>query len=495
MSEASTSEMAAFRAVPGWPSVCSGCLTMPSLRRPRALVVALTFIVAFLARPAAAGDASYGGIAAVTPDGRYFAVFQDTDGGFGSCGLTTVPPKPGYDPPGPLLVTATCAADGRGLDPVERWRWARRVPQLANLRSFRRDQAKDAPVRFARDGTTRLLRLEVLQGDQWLPVLADDSGGLTEVPLELRGGSPEITDTSTWSYVSGYVRADSGSLIRLYHDTNLISWDQVLVVSDAEALEVTKRFEHEAALASAATALLRAEHAAHTGVFIATPAGPINRRDRRRNRAAAAREVVRSWERAAAFRALRKDDVRDALWLIAFVDHPVRRLEALRWYVGLGESDRNGAASVLAELDGDVDTAWLASYLRAARDPLWKLPDVAGTILTDASLRDLSDENIRWLHLAQWAAQGGYRFDDPWIASYFAQFPWYCPLPKNTWAARRLRVSKNPDAGLLQMDRPSTPAGATPESLQAILRAERARGMSPPRLIGAPHELSARPRE
>jgi len=487
--------MTVFRGDTGWPSSCFAYLAMPSRHRPRALVIALTALLAVLARPAAAGNASYGGIAAVTPDGRYFAVFQDTDGGYASCGLTTVPPKPGYDPPGPLLVTAGCLSDGRSLAPLERWKWAQHAPQVANLRAFRRDQAKDAPVRIARDGTTRLRRLEVQQGSQWLPILADDSGGLTEVPLELRHGSPEITDRSTWSFVSGYVRVDSGSLIRLYHDTNLISWDQALVVSDAEAREVTKRFEHEAALASAATAALRAQHAARTGVFIATPAGPINQRDRKRNRAAAAREVVRSWERAAAFGALRKDDVRDALWLIAFVDHPVRRLEAFRWYVGLRENDPNGAATILTELDGDSDTAWLSTYVRAARDPLWKLPDVAGSILTDASLRELSDANIRWLHLAQWAAQGGYRFDDPWIAGYFAQFPWYCPIPKNTWAARRFRVSKDPDAALLHMELPSTPAGATRESLQAILRAERARGMSPPALTGAPHELSARARE
>jgi hypothetical protein len=328
-----------------------------------------------------------------------------------------------------------------------------------------------------------------------LPILADESGGLTEVPLELRYGSPELTDTSTWAYVSGYVRVDSGSLIRLYHDTNLLSWDEVLVVSDAEALLVTKRFEREAALAAAATARLRAEHAARTGVFIATPAGPINQRDRRRKRAAAAREVVRGWERAAAFGALRADHVRDALWLIAFIDHPVRRLEALRWLEGLRATDPNGAAAVLAELEREPDTAGLAAQLTTARDPLWKLPDVAGTILTDADLQNLSDEDLRFLHLAQWAAQGGYRFDDPWAAAYFAQFSWYCPIPKYAWAGRRLRLAKDPDASLLTADRPSTPAGASPESLQAILRAERARGMSPPRLMTAPRNVVAPPRD
>jgi hypothetical protein len=452
---------------------------MLPLRLRAALACIGASLCAIVPRPAAAGNASYIGVAAVTVDGNYYAVFQDTDGVYGSCGLTRVAPKPSYEPPRPFVVGVACL-NGYELLPFERWVWARRVPELGLLHAFRRDQAQGAPVRIVRDRDTRVLRVELLLSGRWFPIRADDSGGVTEWPVELRYGSPEMTDTSNWAGISGYVHTGSTSLIRLYRDQRLLSWDEVLVVPDADVPDVAGRFERARRPAAAATARLRTDYAARAGVFIDTPAGPQNRRARKRNRAAAAREVLRQWEQAAAFGVLGARATRDALWLSTWLDVPARRLEAFRWYEGLAERDAPGAAAILSELEQDADTAWLAVHLKGARDPLWKLPDVAGGVLTDAELTPLSDEDLRWLHRAQWAAQGGYRFADAAIQAYFSEFTWYCPQPKGVWARRRSRLKKDPDRSLLQMERAAAPSGASKESLQAILRAERARGMSPP---------------
>ena len=446
-----------------------------------ALAVGAATVCAVVPRPAAAGNASYIGVAAVTLDGKYYAVFQDSDGRYGSCGLTRTAPKPSYEPPGPLSVGATCTS-GDELLPFERWAWARSVPELGRLQPFRRAQAADAPVRIALERDTQVRRIELLQDGRWFPILADDSGGVSEWPSELRYGSPEMTDTTNWASISGYVHAGSTSLIRLYRAERLLSWDEVLIVPDAEVPDVAARFERLRRPAAEATSQLRVAHAARTGVFVDTPAGPLNRRARKRNRAAAAREIVRQWERAAAFGVLDAAATRDALWLSAWLDVPARRLEAFRWYEGLRERDAAGAAAIVTELERDPDTAWLSAHLKAARDPLWKLPDVAGNVLTDADLANLTDDGVRWLHLAQWAAQGGYRFADRAIQAYFTQFPWYCPQPQDEWARRRWRLQKDPDASLLQMDHVARPSGASKASLQAILRAERARGLERPSL-------------
>jgi len=445
--------------------------------------VALAVLVGSSTRPALAGNASYIGVAAVTEDGSHFAVFQELDGSLGSCGLTQVPPTPSFDAPARLIVTASCL-DGAGqLLPVTRWKWQRRIPQVAALRAFHRDQVSGVPVRLSMDRDTRVGKIEVFQQGRWFPVLADESGGLTEVPLELRYGSPEWTSTSNWAKITGFVRLDSGYLIRLWRAERLLYWDEVLIISDLDASNVAARLNHVRQKAAALTQQLRVRRERRSDVFIATPAGPINQIVRKRNRAAAARVGVRLWENAAAYGALSASDVRDALWLLAWIDAPTRRLEALRWYLGLRDQNANAADAILLELDKDAETAWLAAHLRSARDPLRNLPDVAGTLITDAALRGVSDEQLRWLHLAQWAAQGGYRFEDQSVHEYFAQFPWYSPIPASDWPRWKSKsFLENPDARLLMMDRAATPSGAIKESLEAVLRAERARGLSPPTL-------------
>jgi hypothetical protein len=452
-------------------------------RRKRAMLVALAGWM--LSQPAAAGSATHIGVVGITPDGRYFAEFQQTDGLVRSCWLTTRAPTPNDDSTSASLANAACLDSEERLLPLARWKWSRTHPQIRALRPFSDDPMAGAPVRMTTDIDTRVRRIELLHQGSWYPIMADDSGGVSEAPADLRYASPALTDTSDWRALTGFLRVGDGYLIRFWRSKELRSWDEVVVISDRAVSDTSSRFAAARAKAADLTKRLREQHAARAGIFIDTVAGPINPMVRNRKRAAAAREGVRLWEMAASFGQFGAAEVRDVLWLFAWLDLPSRRLEALRFYLRLRDRDESGAESIVRELAAEPVTAWLATHLRTARDPLRGLPDVAGPVITDAALVGLSAEQLRVLHLAQWAAQGGYRFQDPKLQQYFEQFPWYAPIGKQEfrrWWTKEFRA--NPDARLLRMDHCARPSGACKASLEAILRAERALGSSPPALCG-----------
>lgn len=86
-------------------------------------------------------------------------------------------------------------------------------------------------------------------------------------------------------------------------------------------------------------------------------------------------------------------------------------------------------------------------------------------------------DQLHWLHRALWAFRGQYRFSDPKVAAYFALHPTYSPMSERRW--RKLTAdpafAHDPDAPLVGQFKGNP-------SLDAITRAERARGIGKPAL-------------
>ncbi|MFZ5890103.1 MAG: hypothetical protein ACOY0T_03465 [Myxococcota bacterium] len=446
--------------------------------------------------PAYAGNGAAIGILAATPDGAYAAVFRDNGGVVEEkfCGLAKTPPSPRPEPDfgdvETLLVRANCT-NGSQVLPYAAWKWSKRTPEVNALIPFDPyDPSKaSASVRIHRDRDTQLLRIELSHQGRWFPIRADESTGIAEVPLEQRYGAPETSVTTNWLSIAGLVHTNNRYLIRLQHNSSITWWDELIVIPDSIISDLPARFQAARDAAERATRAVREHRRNQTGPFRPPPKKPTGTKKyahlQRRN--TAVRQALLAWEQAHAFAptpaAFSVTDLAQTLWLLAWLDAPTRRLEAHRLFTSFSEHDPNAARALLADLKTDPDTIPLASYLETAHDPLRNLPEVAHHTLTDAELAPLTNDQIRWLHLAQWAAQGCYRFDDPALERYFSQFPWYAPIPKRAWRIRRAQpYMKNPDAPLLRAERPAVPSGATKESLEAILRAEKARGMNPPTL-------------
>lgn len=127
-----------------------------------------------------------------------------------------------------------------------------------------------------------------------------------------------------------------------------------------------------------------------------------------------------------------------------------------------------------------------AAHLQTRHDPLRRLPaiqDCGGNRLSEASLQNLSDEELSWLHRAQWAARGSYRFSDPKVQAYFEGFVWYAPIPKAAWRARATKkFRENPDAPLLKRLVQAARTDGCQDDLELILKTERSRGLASPAL-------------
>jgi hypothetical protein len=262
----------------------------------------------------------------------------------------------------------------------------------------------------------------------------------------------------------------------------LIVVDDAIALSHREIVDVNARFARWRDKARERTKTLREQYAARSGAF--KERAP-SEKARRRSRAAAARDALKLWEQARVFGLLRSAELRDALWLLAWLDAPTRRQEGMRLHFELLERDPAAAEAVVRELAADPGTHSLALYLQTHDDPLRGLPSVTGCSaqrIAEAAVENLSNEDLLWLHRAQWAAQGCYRFSDPKIQEYFEGFDWYAAIPKDAWRARVKKLRQNPDAPLLKKTRTSIPADACKENLELILKVERARGVSPPSL-------------
>jgi len=152
----------------------------------------------------------------------------------------------------------------------------------------------------------------------------------------------------------------------------------------------------------------------------------------------------------------------------------LQKLVALRLATALCERDPKAADALLADLERDSDTADLVPLLRAAHDPLRRLPDPTLRVLTKEDLAPLTNDELLWLHRMV-RAQGRFRFSDPALVDYFSLFSFYNPVSTKTW--QKLTVDKfflkDPDKSALIYRTPT---------LQAILEVEKERGLEKPAL-------------
>ncbi len=249
-----------------------------------------------LGRRAAAGDASYDGIAAASDDGSTVAAFALTSGVLkpDGCGMR----KAGD---AAIIVHARCAAaDPMDLLPFEKWQWVNPTPEVRRLKVI----ARPAPPNRARVGTdsiTGLSFVEVRDGDAWL------RGRLVDEPM---------------AEVSGVLDAPGRIVVRLhFEDDNLLSWEEVWAPTLAEVRDEAGRYEAARKEAEDATTRMREHREKGEAVF--APAPPGTRREvwERRQRHGMA-TFLRKWEIASIYRPLSTADLSEAMWLLAWLESP-----------------------------------------------------------------------------------------------------------------------------------------------------------------------------
>ena len=454
-----------------------------SCRRLGQWLVALALGSSAGPRFAVAGNDIHLRIVAATPDGKDLAVAVNGAGvGPWVCGLTKDPPTVPLMPEA-LAVTAECGGMGQLLS-FERWTWNRSTPEVRGLRPILRADTTNTPARIATDPDTQVRRIEVLHEGKWYPVLADEASTVDEATAETRYGSPGRTTPGSFSEIRGFVRAKDGIVVTFSNTDayGLIVVDDAIALSHREIVDVNARLAPLRDKARERTKALREQYAGRSGAF---KERGESQGARKRSRAGAAREALKLWERARAFGSLSSAELRDALWLLAWLDAPTRRQEGMRLYLEFLERDPAAADAVVRELAADPETLAFAVHLQTRYDPLRGLPSVTGCSsqrIAEHALGNLSNEDLLWLHRAQWAAQGCYRFSDPRVQRYFDGFTWYAAISKDAWRSRVKKLRQSPDAPLLNKPRNSIPADACKENLELILNAERARGLSPPSL-------------
>lgn len=447
-------------------------------------VLALGFASSAGSGVARAGTDTHLQVVAASRDGRHIAVALNGDAsGRWVCGLSKQHPALPLTAAS-LEVAAECGGSGPLL-PFERWTWPRSTPEVRLLRKVEPPDPTNPFARIVVDPDTQVRRIEVVQQGAWYPVLADERSTVDEAAAEARYASPGLTRQGKFSEIRGVLRHGDG-LVVAFSNTDaygLIVVDDAIALSGREVLDVNGRGAGFRDNARERTKRLRQHYAERSGPF--TQAAP-SESSRARKRAAAARDVLKLWEQARVFGPLSSADLTDALWLLAWLPAPTRRQEAMRFYLELLDRDGPAAEAAIRALSADPATLALAIQLQTRYDPLRWLPAVSGCSfkrLSEADLKRLSNEELLWVHRAQWAAQGGYRFSDLQVQQYFEGFVWYAPIPKDVW---RLRATKklrdNPDAPLLKKVGASTPADACKENLQVILNAEHVRGLSAPSL-------------
>lgn len=406
-----------------------------------------------------AGDVSSIRIAAATPDGKHAAIFNLTnDYPNGTCALIPLAETPKYEDVLKPLASASCPASGEKVTPYAKWKWEKRLPKHRELIVFADaydDRSEGQRARIVVDRDTRLARLEVLQKDRWWPVKV------------MPGGVPRLTGTS--------LIPDGTLLIRTTHWGNRgDDWDEVSVITEAEASRTEERWQKARGDAATATAALRKLRAEGARPFTKRPTGWGAAQRWDYFRAKALDPVIEKWAIGAAFGQLTAGDLRDMIWLLDARDAPGQKLEALRLVATLRERDPKSADALLADLEKDSDTADLVPLLRAAHDPLRKLPDLTLRGLTKEDLAPLTNDELFWLHRMV-RAQSRFRFGDPALVDYFSLFSFYNPVSTRTW--QKLTVDKfflkDPDKSVLVHRTPT---------LQAILEVEKERGLEKPAL-------------
>ena len=372
-------------------------------------------------------------IAAVTDDGAYEAVYASRERNLesGTCGLRKAGTKD-------LLVQARCTAadstdDSNEVLPFERWQWTNATPDVRRLKTFD-ESGIEKLARIGRDWDTRVDYVEVFHGGSWIRVRFFEVDDCND---------PKIT---------GVIKGRDRYLVRLQYNHGLDSldyWDAIWAPTFAEVADERGRYERAHKQAQDDTARMREHRKQGDAVFAPPPSGTKKEKWEQRRRHGIAR-FLRKWEIAAVLRPLSAADLKDTLWLLAWLDSPRRRYESLRLCDGVRSRDPKGAAAVVDELTRDPDTRALADYLKTTKDWLRGLP-MAGEEMTPAMLRGLSSEQLLWLRRSI-QVRAGYRLDDPVVRQYFEGMEWYSPMSDRAW--KKLTSdpawTKDPDAVLLR---------------------------------------------
>ena len=374
-----------------WPRVSTATTT--------ALALILTFARGpGLARAAAEPGPRVESIVAATEDGAYEAVYAELDGELDktSCGMR----RGGTQE---LLARAVCDKPDDGDEdvlPFEQWLWRTPTPEVGRLKKLEPGPWKGIRLRY--DDDTRLALLEVQNENTWTLAHVFASRDLS---------------------VTGMIKGPSRYVFCLLDHDGPDHKPRLWSPTFTEMVDVAAQLASARKQALEYTALVRAQRKQKTTLFSARPDN-VPAMEWTRRMLGALAIAVRPWEVASVYRPLTAADTADALWLLAWMETPQRRHQALAWYLGLRDRDARGAARVLDGLAADADTRPLADHLRTARDYLRELPDLNAR-LTPAAARALSEEQLLWMRRA-YQARAGFPFDDdPAALAYFSALPWY----------------------------------------------------------------------
>jgi len=397
------------------------------LRGRSAAGLCVAIAASLAAREAVAGDFVDDRIAAATEDGAYQAEYATSDGSLeeGTCGMRKVGAKE-------LAVKASCALPGtRDVLPFAKWQWVNATPEVRRLKPFEASGVEKI-ARVTYDFDTHLRYAEIFHGGAWMRVrlFEDDDSEIN---------------------ISGVIKGSDRYVVRLSYSSRRIlqAGDEIWAPTFAEVADEKGRYERALKEAQDDTARMREHRKQGDAVFAPPPAGTKQEKWEQRRRHGIAR-FLRKWEIVAVLRPLSAADLKDTLWLLAWLDSPVRRYESLRLYDGVRGRDPKGASAVVDALAADPDTRALAEYLKTTKDWARNLP-MAGEELTPALLRDLSPEQLLWLRRSI-QVRHGYHLDDPAVRQYFEGLGWYSPMSDRKWKKLTSDPAwkSDPDAVLLR---------------------------------------------
>jgi hypothetical protein len=421
--------------------------------RGRVAGICVGVAAAVAATDVLAGEAIEDEIVAATDDGAFVAGFTTRDGNLedGTCGLRKAGSKP---------QDLVARADPGGsfyseMLPFEKWKWIDPTPAVKRLKSFE-TSGVDKVVRLGYEKETTTDVVEVFHAGVWRRVRALEN---EEKPA-----------------FKGVLKGASTYVVKMTFERDLHAWDELLVVTFAEVADERGRADRFHKEAQEATARMREHRKQGDGVFAPVPAGTKQEAWEKRRRHGIARFVLK-WEIAGVFRPLSAAELKDALWLLAWFDSPLRRMEALRWTDAVRKREPQATAATVEELARDPDTRALVDYLKTTKDYLADTP-VAFMPIDSAQLRSLSAEQLLWMH--RWIqVHAGYHIDDTAVRQYFEGIGMYRPMSDRAWQKLIADPAwkKDPDAHLLRVLEKSNPLEM--KNLAAILQAEAQRRSAP----------------
>ena len=398
--------------------------------RRRRFVVLAAVTYASLAIPAAAeaGDISCDRILAVSADGHLAAEASTSDRGV-DCHLVRL--SKGRPPE--IVAKAECPLKEGDYDfpcdhapAIDQWRWTVAGNPAKGLHTIDPTSAAEF-ARLRYDDDTDVLFLEVKHGVGWVRIEAMD----------------ETLDSLS---VVGAVSSDSTLVVVLnaLGHQGISYGDTPMVFPVSELDKVDERWLRARASAEKSSASIERQRRRHAGIFADPPKNEDPLLWSMRTRHGVAR-VLRKWQIADGFRPLPTDEIRRALGLVAMLEAPRRKYQALRWFLRTRQKDAAEAEVLLTQLRAAEQTRALADYLATAEDPLLGVPSFESKLTAD-DLARLSVAQLTWLRRGVHAWFGA-RFDDPQSQSYFGQLRWYTPMSRREWRAvvADVRWKRDPD--------------------------------------------------